>query len=1016
MSSSPVFDSAFSQLNPSQKEAVETIEGPVMVVAGPGTGKTQVLTLRIANILLQTQADPSNVLALTFTESGALAMRKRLVAMIGSDGYKVELTTFHSFCNEVIKRNPEDFDNLISAESLIEVEQIQLIEEILSEMSLDLLKPFGDPLYHLKNILFAINDLKKEGVTPDDFAKGIEEWKKAFDKIDDLYHEKGAYKGQMKGKYQDEQKNIKKNEELLLIYRKYQEELRSRKRYDFNDMLLQVIEELQKNPSLLLRLQEQYQYILVDEHQDTNTAQNKLIELLARFYENPNLFVVGDEKQAIYRFQGASLENFLYFQKLYPTAKLIALSDNYRSTQNILDAAGSLIAKNLTSDVLQTQVKLKANAKYQEDRIRIAQLSDYHSEFYYIADDIQRKINQGILAKDIAILSRNNRDILAVAQVLEQMGVSYNVESDQNVFTDPHIRKLIMLFQAVCNFGSDKELILLMHADFLQIPYLDLYKLIRFAKVKRSSIYDVLNDKKKLKEVGLEKEKPFTQLVKNMEGWKKLCHNENLETVFVRLLSESGLLDFVMHKPNSLDILDKFAGIYEDIKMHTQKNPNFTLDDYLKYLDLLESHDILIKRAPQTVLKNAVRLMTTHRSKGLEFDWVYIINAFDGHWGNMKHRSSGIKIPWEYLGVKLNLNVEMEENDDERRLFYVALTRAKQGVVITYSTRSLEGKEQVMSQFVEEIEETFKEQIVVEEFENEFMSHKEKLFASAVVVKPDLKNVEFFRELFLERGLSATAVNNYLSCPWKFFYRNLLQLPEEKNKSLIFGSAVHHALNRYIASLRTGNPSQELLMNAFKESLARESQQGLEYKELLLKGEKVLPGFYDERVSKWTEALETELFIGGIHFSDTIRLTGKIDIIEPLHGKDVRVYDLKTGRARRRSEMEDYHRQLLFYKLLLDRYLSGKMNMVEGVIDFIEPDTNGKYRQEIYEMNPEEVKMLEDQIVFIGNEITTLAFWDRRCDDPQCEYCKLRDLMLTEKTPQVEHVVENLELFEALVN
>jgi DNA helicase-2/ATP-dependent DNA helicase PcrA len=320
-----VFDDYYAKLNTAQKLAVDTIEGPVMVVAGPGTGKTQILTLRIANILMQTQINPENILALTFTESGVLAMRKRLVQIIGTPGYRAQIHTFHSFCNDVIRQNPEDFENLISSESITEVEQIQILEEIVQTTKLALLKPFGDPLYYVKHLLSAISDLKKEGITPTKLKKAIDDQEKDFGKIEDLYHEKGAYgpkvrddgtvtKGAMKGKYQDLQKDIAKNKELLIVFEKYQQSLRDKKQYDFNDMLLEVIAAFESNPDLLLRQQEYFQYILVDEHQDTNAAQNKIVELLCSYYEEPNLFVVGDEKQAIYRFQGASLENFLYFK------------------------------------------------------------------------------------------------------------------------------------------------------------------------------------------------------------------------------------------------------------------------------------------------------------------------------------------------------------------------------------------------------------------------------------------------------------------------------------------------------------------------------------------------------------------------------------------------------------------------------------------------------------------------------------------------------------------------------
>src|SRR3989339_14219 len=200
---SDAFQEAYDKLNAQQKHAVDYIEGPVMVIAGPGTGKTQILTLRIANILIKTQINPENILALTYSESAAFEMRGRLSGIIGTPAFRAEISTFHSFANNIIRSYPDEFPYLLSSESVIEVEQMELLEKLLDSLKLKLLKPFGDPLYYLKDILSCINDLKKEGVTPSKLHEAIEKQKQDFDGIPDLYYEKGRYNGQMKGKYQE---------------------------------------------------------------------------------------------------------------------------------------------------------------------------------------------------------------------------------------------------------------------------------------------------------------------------------------------------------------------------------------------------------------------------------------------------------------------------------------------------------------------------------------------------------------------------------------------------------------------------------------------------------------------------------------------------------------------------------------------------------------------------------------------------------------------------------------------
>ncbi len=1012
------FQDAYKRLNPAQKQAVDTIDGPVMVVAGPGTGKTQILTLRIANILLKSQINPENILALTFTESGVLAMRKRLVEMIGTAGFKVEINTFHGFCNDIIRRNPEDFDNLISSESVTEVEQIQVIEEVINETKLTLLKPFGDPLYYVRPSLSAINDLKKEGITPDRLKQAIEDQKENFKTIEDLYHEKGAYgpkvrddgtvtKGQMKSKYQDLQKDIAKNEELLLVFEKYQQALHEKRMYDFNDMLLSVVEALGKDKLLLQRLQETYQYILVDEHQDTNAAQNRLIELIASFDDNPNLFVVGDEKQAIYRFQGASLENFLYFKKLYPGAELINLEENYRSSQTILNAAASVIKQNITAEILGPQKNLHAAAGIANEPIKVIELHDYYAEYHYLASDIAKLIASGVSAvasaKEIAVLARNNRDLLPLSLALEQLSVPFNIESDQNIFEDPNVRKLISLFRTVCGFGSDIELIQFLHNDFLEIPQMDLYRLMNYSKISGKKMFEIINEEDDLKAAHISNPQRFMELYRSLEKWSGYCHNENLESVFVTLLQESGFLTWIMNRPKRYEILDKLTGIYEEMKMLSQKRPQFTLEEFLQYIDLLSEHDILIKKSPKTILKNAVRLMTTHRSKGQEFDYVYMINVYDGHWGNLRRRGKGFKLPWDFLGIKLNLEDIADSNEDERRLFYVALTRARKGVMMSYSTQNLDGKEQVPSQFIEEIEPEFKQLVDTKEFEDHFLDHKEVLFSLPLEDSLSKKDATFLKELFVEKGLSATAVNNYLECPWRYFYHDLLQLPESKDQNLIFGSCIHKAVNTVVREHKNnGAASVEYLLDAFSKALAKEVGTGDIYQILKEKGEKVLPVFYEQDIKNWPKNILTEFVIRGVHLSDEVLLNGMIDMIVPFEGSSqVTVYDFKTGKPKTLGEVEgttknskgNYKRQLVFYKLLLDLYQEGKMKMNKGVIDFVEPDEKGRHQQVELVITDEDVTFLKKQILFIASEIMELKFWDRRCEEADCQYCALRNRM-----------------------
>ncbi|MDE1988517.1 MAG: UvrD-helicase domain-containing protein [Patescibacteria group bacterium] len=255
------FEELYGKLNPRQKEAVDAIEGPVMVIAGPGTGKTSILTLRIANILAKTDASPDSILALTFTESGVYSMRTKLADIIGSAAYKVNINTFHGFANEIIKNYPEEFPRIIGSNNATDIDQIKILEEIINSSKLQKLKPYGDSFHYVRPIISEIRNLKRENVSPEKLAEIIKEQEKDFSGIEDLHHKNGKYFGEMKGKYKDIEKSIEKNKELLIVYEKYEKSLMGKRLYDYEDMILETIKSLTRDKGLLLELQEKYQYL-----------------------------------------------------------------------------------------------------------------------------------------------------------------------------------------------------------------------------------------------------------------------------------------------------------------------------------------------------------------------------------------------------------------------------------------------------------------------------------------------------------------------------------------------------------------------------------------------------------------------------------------------------------------------------------------------------------------------------------------------------------------------------------
>ncbi len=1049
------FAELYKKLNKEQKLAVDSIEGPVMVVAGPGTGKTTILTLRIANILKRTDIPADAILALTFTESGAHSMRRKLLNIIGAEAYKVNICTFHGFCNDIISLYPEEFPEIMGAKPASDIDQVSLMRRIFDEENLPSIKTFNSPYHYLKPVLRHIRDLKRDDIDPAEYAEFVKKEEKNFELIPDLYHEKGAHKGEMKGKYITLKKKIGRDKDLLAVYRAYEKKLRKNKLYDYEDMIVETVRALGKKKEFLLELQEKYQYILADEHQDANLSQNKLLELLANFHESPNLFIVGDEKQAIYRFQGASIGNFLYFKKLYPQALVINLSENYRSNQAILDASHSLIEKGVHAPGF-LPVRLLGKTAYKAAKIRMMDFENSEEERKFIMEDIGRKIKEGALPGEIAVLFRRNREALSLRRLFEKTSIPFAVFAETNILESLYARKLRALFEVIADLSKEHLLAEALFIDFLGLSNLDVYKILETRFGEKFRLMDILKSDRKLKEAGVELPEKFLYFAEKLILWNRMAKNRGLAEVFEAVVRESGLLPFVLNENGSAKIMEEITSFFDEAKRMEESARGASLSDFLEHLRVMEEHEIPIGKKEEDIGAEAVKLMTAHKSKGLEFDYVYIMGANNGVWGNNRGKHE-FSLPQNLVSS----DFAPGELDDERRLFYVALTRARKEVIATYHLKNDDGRGLLPSPFLEEISDEHKECVsgdsnspfpptpparrlalhtgAVHSFALDdssrkslaklqvFASHppraggkedKTLLFAPPRSFGVDLRDKKYLSHLFLEQGLNVSALNSYLECPWKYFFNNLIRLPSAKDKWLLYGTAIHSALKIFFDRYREEKDlSKKDFIFAFENSLKRLPVSSKDFAEALKKGEKALSGYYGAYKNSWPRNSLTEYKISGILLPIekgkeiiNLPLRGNLDKIEILSGSEVNVVDYKTGRQKTRNEIEgktkssdgNYKRQLVFYKLLLDGHghcnacPKGNKNgfkMVSAEIDFLEPDEKGRYRKEKFIISDDEVSELKQTIQKTALEILDFSFWDKTCGEKDCEWCKLRETM-----------------------
>lgn len=953
-------------LNPEQKQAVETTEGPVMVVAGPGTGKTHILTLRIARILQESDINPENILALTFTEAASQEMRERLVRIIGSPGYRASMYTFHGFCNSIIREFPEEFPDLLGASPAGTIEQVNLLKHLLENQSWEHIASAVAPLHHLKNLKSFISELKREGVSFEEYEQMLNEREEEL-RGGDVYHTTGPHKGKVKGEFRNLEKKIGKSREAVAFARMYQEELGRRRLYDYDDMISHVLMCLRENEGVLLTLRERYHYLLADEHQDANRSQNLVLELLCGDDPSPNLFIVGDEKQAIFRFQGASLENFAYFQKKFPRAKLVRLRKNYRSVQPILDLATSL---------MRGEEALQGEETKEDSAVTAVSCASADEEIFFVAESCKELLKQGV--KDIAVLCRTNKDAKEAHRLLVKLGVEAVLEAEEDVLQDPRIRDIMLLLFVIGNLENDELLLKLLHTDLVRVEPLSVFYLVRRARELKCGLLEALK-----KSSGLPDENVFHLWYGLLSSWRKKSESMAFLDLLDHVVTESGFQELALSQNNAPLVFKKLRALIAHLRSILESSRKYLLQDALVYLDLLQEEGI--SATQESTKQEGVRVLTAHRSKGREFEAVFIIGANDGNWGG--RRSSR-----QFLSI---MGVGEDGTEEERKLFYVALTRAKKRVAISWLEQKEGGGRMLPTRFLEEMR-----QDRITRIQNPcaeaFLENQDALMVPLLSQSSQEKEKVYICKLFEERPLSVTALNTYLVCPWKFVYQSLIRVPRSQNPVQRFGTAVHATLREFFArSIQQKDLQKEDLLLPFERFMERQVFTPPEREGFMKRGRKALEGYYNVH-EEWPRVLYVEARVPEVEVAG-VKLTGMLDRVELLEGNVLRVVDYKTGRHKSRNEIEgktknstgDMKRQLIFYKLLVDAFWEGRHTMGLGRIDFVEPDEKGRWRSEEFEISQEEVSSLKDTITKVAEDIRSLSFWDKRCQDEKCEFCAL---------------------------
>lgn len=1042
------FDHVLRGLNPAQRQAVDAIEGPVMVLAGPGTGKTQVLAARVANILRQTQMDPWNILCLTFTESGVVAMRQRLTSIIGPAAYRVRVATFHGFCNDLIQEFSEKFALRSEWQVLSDVERLQVWQHLVDRLPAgNPLKPFGDPYLFVTDMNDRVRTLKQEDIAPAQLRESLEQLgqllQAALQPLRDFFALKTAERTEdscdhlrgrllqeaercgmqlawlgflsdlfdrdlaegkartklthdLKRWFEASQRQLPRQRALVHVYENYQRELKKRGRYDYEDMIMAVVARLKQDTDLLAYCQEQFQYVLVDEYQDTNSAQNEFLQLLTAGVEQPNVFVVGDDKQSIFRFQGASLENLRFFYELFKAdVTVISLPENYRSQPQILFAADGLISHNRESVakyIPGLAGKLRPRSGRVEQLIIAQTYASEAAERQGVATRIQELIFQGVAPPAIAVLYRYNRDALPMQAALSALNIPVRVEADEDVLDDVAVHQLVQLMTYLSgdritqrSGASDERLAEILQYQFWGFEGVDVARLLHQAASARKNLWPLMMTSP-----------TFAPLAKRLAEWRVALPNHTLSRWLDIVLHESGYLTWWLkdHGVATVGKLNRFLG---ELQRLAYARHSLTVREFVDQLQVLKNHGLglTVDSAAFTGEGGRVRLMTVHKAKGLEFEHVFLVQVADRHWGNVAGRQ---RLPLPHGLLKYDVMAEDTSDEDERRLFYVAMTRARQGLYLSWSRQTDSGRAQVPAVFWHEIPRECMTEVEIPETEAGVVERRHEALERPLLEKrEDQSLAQWLSERLSQYVMSVTALNHYLECPRLFYYRDLLSVPVAKTKHQAFGSAVHNALRDFLAEYREGGeiPSLERLLDGFARAVAREVLTPAQAADSLALGNDLLRGYYHHYQAEFSPPLFLEydfrnhgLDVGGL------RLTGKIDKVERegTRGRGAALVDYKTGNpdtaAKAVKPGGSYHRQLVFYKLLTELSPRFPYDVRSGVIDFIQPSKRtGKFVRRKFDMTRTDADELKEIIARVWQEMQELKFLDPAAACGKCEYC-----------------------------
>jgi len=911
-------------LNKEQLEAVTHKQGPLLIIAGAGTGKTTVVTRRIAWFLSEGLSKTSEILALTFTDKAALEMQERVDILVPYGYTDIWVMTFHAFGDRILRENALEVGLNPDFKVLTRPETAVLFREHLFEFDINYYRPLSEPTRFIEALVSLFSRVKDEDISPEEYINYAQDLMiKARQAPDDEALDEQATQ-QM---------------EIARAFAKFQEILAKEGKVDFGNQFYLALKLLREHPLILKRYQEQFKYILVDEFQDTNVAQYQIIKLLAG--NRKNITVVSDDDQAVYRFRGAAYSNILTFMQDFPEAKKVSLIQNYRSPQPILDAAYRLIQYNNPERFeVKANINKRLIGRSQEGQPPQHLHFDTNStEADHVAKMIQEKVKRGEFKyKDFAVLVRSNSDAEPFLQALNMLAIPWQFSGNQGLYSREEVKLCIHFLRVMANLSDSLSLYYLASSRIYKLGLEDLSLCMHYARRHNQSLHRVFKNITKapeLNELNKDTRGKIEKLLKGVDKFLEISRNQTTGRLLYTFLQDTGYLKELTHKPNQekeikIANIAKFFYLVRDFELVAKDTQ---VINFINYLNLLiEAGD-----DPATVEADldtdCVNVLTIHKAKGLEFRVVFLVSLVQGRFP-WPHRKQPIELPDEL--IKEILPSGDFHIQEERRLFYVGMTRTQEELYFTSAADYGGSRERRLSQFASEAL-----GLEVKEKEKKKASAIEAIerFAQPKESKPAVPG-EVPEEKLLH--LSYYQIDDYLTCPLKYKYVHVLRVPIMEHHTVIYGRAMHEAVSKYF-QYRMQGKKMELgeLLAVYSQAFDPQGFLSQEHQEERRRiGKDALGRFYYEQEKLNITPAYIEKDFSFVY--DNNKITGRFDRIDMEEGGAV-IIDFKSSELKKQKDADRRTKkslQLSLYALAYQNIFGTLPKRVE--LHFLEPGLVGR--------------------------------------------------------------------------